>query len=113
MKVQIQCTGRTVTGVLIGIRNASRYFPKGRATVDLYLDHLQIQCDLQPAFWDGQPQISDPRLSAWLEAKNLHSHRDREPAILALVPMGKESYRLQLVTSRATREAESMFVAAL
>jgi len=113
MLVQIEHKGRSVTGLLIGIRNARRYFPKSKSTIDLQLDHLRIQCDLQPGFWSDQPQISDPRLSAWLEAKTLHAHRDRRPAVLALVPTDRKSYRLQLVDSNASTETESMFVAAV
>lgn len=97
MLVQIEHKGRSVAGLLIGTRNAKRYFPQSKSTVDLELDHLRIQCGLQPSFWNDRPQLSDPRLSAWLETKNLYPRRDRRPVVLTLVPTDKNSYRLHLV----------------
>ena len=44
----------------------------GAAVIELELDHLRIQCWLDPAFWLDQPEISDPRLGAWLQSKNFH-----------------------------------------
>jgi hypothetical protein len=52
---------------------------------------------LEPDFWQDQPEIYDPRLCAWLESKNFHTRPDRTPIPLALIPAGKNSFRLQPV----------------
>ena len=99
MLVEVQRKGHSITGLNIGANNVRRYFPKGSSSVELHLDHLDIQCELQPGFWNNEPQIFDPRLSAWLEAKNLRRGGKREPVVLNLVPADKRSFRLQLVKS--------------
>ncbi len=95
MVVKTQCKGRGVTGLHVGNNNVRRYFPKHISVIELQLDHLQIQCGLEPGFWQGQPEINDPRLCAWLEAKHLHGRYDRSPVPLAMIPAGKNSFRLQ------------------
>lgn len=97
MLVQVQQNGRSITGLNIGANNVRRFFPRRCSSVDLQLDHLQIQCELRPDFWKNEPQISDPRLSAWLEAKNLRDPKTRTPIFIALVRSDKRSFRLQLV----------------
>lgn len=77
MVVQIQRNGRSVTGLHIGSGNVRRYFPKGQLSIDLELGHLLIRCKLQPDFWNDVPQISDPRLTLWLEAKEPESRAGR------------------------------------
>ena len=99
MLVQVQQNGRNVTGLNIGANNVRRFFPKGSSSIDLQLDHLQIQCDLQPDFWRNEPQIFDPRLSAWLEAKRPRDPNKRTPVFISLVRSDKRSFRLQLVGS--------------
>ena len=99
MLVQVQQNGRAITGLNIGVQNVRRFFPKGSSSIDLQLDHLRIQCELQPAFWQNEPQISDPRLSAWLEAKNLRKANTRRPVFISLVRADKLSFRLQMVGS--------------
>lgn len=99
MLVEIQHKGLNVTGLNIGANNVRRYFRKGSSSIDLHLDHLEIQCELRPAFWKNEPQISDPRLNAWLETKNLRKGGKRDPVVLDLVPDEKRSFRLQLVKS--------------
>lgn len=101
MMVEVQHKGCTITGLKVGVNNVRRYFPKDSSSVDLQLDHLHIQCDLQPAFWQNEPQISDPRLTAWLEAKNSNVRRERKPVVMAMVPTEKRSFRLQMVSPRA------------
>jgi hypothetical protein len=97
MVVKTQTKGREITGLHVGVNNVRRFFPKHIAVIELLLDHLQIQCGLGPDFWDGQPQISDPRLCAWLESKHMHTQPDRGSIPLAMVPEGKNSFRLQPV----------------
>jgi hypothetical protein len=93
VKAFSKCRG--VTGINVGITNVRRYFPKKVVTIELQLDHLQIQCGLEPGFWQGQPQIHDPRLCAWLESKRLPGNPDWNSIPLALIPAGNNSFRLQ------------------
>ena len=81
MVVKTQSKGRGVTGLHVGMNNVRRYFPKGTRDIELQLGHLTIQCGLKPDFWDGEPEIYDPRLCAWLESKHLHGPQpDSRPA---------------------------------
>lgn len=97
MVVKTQSKGRGNTGLNVGASNVERYFPRGVQSVELQLDHLQIQCDLTPDFWQGQPEIYDPRLCAWLESKHLSTKPGKGPIPLALIPEGKNSFRLKAV----------------
>ena len=103
MVVKTQSKGLGVTGLHVGASNARRYFPKDILSIELQLDHLQIQCGLKPDFWQDEPEIFDPRLCAWLEARHMHTNLDRAPIPLAMIPDGKNSYRLQPV--RINRQA--------
>jgi hypothetical protein len=95
MIVKTQHKGREFTGVEIGATNVRRYFPKDASVIELHLDHLLIQLGLTPEFWQGNAQICDPRLCAWLESKNFHGRPGDAPIPLALIPSGKNCYRLQ------------------
>jgi hypothetical protein len=97
MVVKTQSKGLGITGLNVGASNVRRYFPKNISSIELQLDHLQIQCGLKPNFWQGEPEIFDPRLCAWLEARHMHAKLDRMPVPLAMIPEGKNSYRLQPV----------------
>jgi hypothetical protein len=97
MVVKTRSICRGVTGLHVGPANVRRYFPRNVPVVELQLDHLQIQCGLNPDFWQGQPEIYDPRLCAWLEAKHLHGKPDRAPVPLVMIPAGENSFRLQSV----------------
>ncbi|MFZ0304359.1 MAG: hypothetical protein WAL75_16835 [Terracidiphilus sp.] len=99
MVVQIQRNGRSVTGLHIGSGNVRRYFPKGQQSVDLELGHLLIRCKLQPDFWSDVPQISDPRLTLWLEAKEPESRAGRGRIQMSLVPVKGESFRLEFANA--------------
>lgn len=101
MVVKAQSKGRGLSGIHVGNDNVRRYFPKDVSTIELQLDHLQIQCGLAPDFWQGQPEIYDPRLCAWLETKHMHASRNRTPVPLAMVPAGKNAFRLQPVSADA------------
>ena len=105
MFVTTQSKGRGVTGLNVGANNAERYFPKNVSAIELQLDHLQIECSLGPDFWRGQPEINDPRLCAWLEAKQFHAYPGHPAIQLAMIPAGKNSFRLRPVsTGEHTRE---------
>ena len=97
MVVTTQSKGLEITGLQVGANNVRRYFPKDATVVELQLDHLQIQCWLEPDFWQGQPEIRDPRLGAWLESKNFHVRPSRDPIPLAMIPNGKNCFRLRLI----------------
>lgn len=98
MVVKAQSKGQGLSGIHVGSDNVRRYFPKDVSTIELQLDHLRIQCGLPPDFWKGQPEIYDPRLCAWLETKHMHASRNRTPVTLAMIPEGKNSFRLQPVS---------------
>ena len=98
MVVKTQSKGRGITGLHVGANNVRRYFPKQISSIDLQLDHLQIQCGLKPGFWQGEPEIFDPRLCAWLESRHMHAQLDRTSIPLAMIPAGKNSFRLQPVS---------------
>jgi hypothetical protein len=95
MVVKTQNKGCEITGLQVGASNVRRYFPKDISVIELELDHLRIECCLGPGFWLDQPEIRDPRLSAWLESKNFHKRPSRDPVPLAMIPNGKSSYRLR------------------
>lgn len=95
MLVKTQSKGRGVTGLHVGTDNVRRFFPKGTKNIELQLGHLRIECGLKPDFWQGQPEIYDPRLCAWLESKNFHGTATRSPVSLAMIPAGGNSFQLQ------------------
>jgi hypothetical protein len=95
MLVKTQCKGHEYLGVEVGTTDVRRYFPKQIRVIEIELDHLQIQCGLTPGFWNGHPEISDRRLCAWLESKNFHGKLGERPVQLALIPSGRNCFRLQ------------------
>lgn len=97
MVVRTQCDGREVVGLYIGTRNARRKFPKDIRDIELILGHLHIHCELTPEFWRGRPEIRDSRLSDWLESRIFHGRRRRTPVPLAMLPSGKNAFRLQTI----------------
>jgi hypothetical protein len=99
MLVKIQNRGSYVTGLNVGATNVRRYFSKQTPAIELLLDHLQIECGLQPEFWQGEGEIHDPRLCAWLELKNSAGLPSRTPVPLAMIPAGKNCFRLKTVTA--------------
>ena len=99
MVVKAQSKGRGLSGLHVGTDNVRRYFPKDVSTIELQLDHLRIQCGLAPDFWQGHPEIYDPRLCAWLETKHMHGSRNRTAVPLALIPAGENAFRLQPVSA--------------
>jgi hypothetical protein len=107
MVVKTLSKGRGCTGLHVGAYNVRRYFPKDASVIELQLDHLQIQCGLKPGFWTDEPEIVDPRLGIWLESR-LHKSTSRNPIPLAMIPAGKNSFRLQSVqTDRPVRTPHS------
>ncbi len=97
MVVKAQHHGLRISGLYVGIRNVRRYFSKRIPVVELQLDHLRIQCGLTPRFWNGQPEIQDPRLCDWLEAKLAHACLHHSSMMVSLIPSGKNSFKLACV----------------
>lgn len=90
------------TGLHIGEANARRYFSKRAPHIELRLDDLHIRCTLPPNFWQGCPQIQDPRLSEWLEFKVARRAGSRDPIQLTMVPSGIDTFVLRPVTGSHT-----------
>ncbi len=104
MVVKTQCKGHAYTGVEVGASNVRRYFSRDINVIELHLDHLLIQCGLSPDFWLGQTEIRDPRLCAWLESKNFNGRPGDAPIPLAMIPSGKNCFRLQpIAANRGSR----------
>jgi hypothetical protein len=82
-------------GLHVGDSNVRRYFSRDLSVVELQLDHLEIQCGLDAKFWDGETDIFDPRLCAWLESKNYHESGRHKPVPLSLIPSGPNSFRVR------------------
>lgn len=95
MVVKTHNKGREVLGLEIGASNARQYFSRDNSVIELELDHLQITCGLAPDFWDGTAEIRDPRLCAWLAQKNFNGKVGESPLPMAMIPSGKNSFRLQ------------------
>ena len=92
MVVTSQYRGHRVIGILVGESNVQRYFPRHITEIELQLDHLRIECGLGPHFWNGKPEISDPRLGLWLESKDRDGNGRRVPLPLAMIPSGRNSF---------------------
>ena len=95
MLVKTYKDGLSRTGLHIGQDNAQRFFSKLKPSIELRLDDLHIQCTLSPDFWQGRPEIHDPRLSEWLEFKVARRTAAREPILLTLVPSGADTFVLR------------------
>ena len=94
MVVKTQYEKFRVSGLYVGVNNVRRYFSKRIPVIELQLDHLRIQCGLTAGFWNGQPEIHDPRLCDWLESKHLHDKPCQTPVPLSLIPSGKNSFKI-------------------
>jgi len=94
MLVKTQYEGFRVSGLYVGAKNVRRYFSKRNPVVELQLDHLLIQCGLTAQFWNGHPEIHDSRLCDWLESKHFHEKPSGTPVLLALIPFGKNSFKV-------------------
>jgi len=105
MVVRTQRRAPGVTGLDVGFHNVQRYFTPGLHHVELQLDHVQIVCELAPDFWNGHPEIYDPRLCAWLESKNLHT-RCGSAATLALIPAGNNIFRLTTASRQSAARVQ-------
>jgi hypothetical protein len=98
MVVKTQYEGLHVSGLYVGVNNVRRYFSRRIQAIELQLDHLRIECGLTARFWDGQPEIHDPRLCDWLESKNPRDRPCRTPVPMAMIPSGKNSFKLASIS---------------
>ena len=94
MVVRTQRNGRDNFGLRVGAANARRYFPRSIGAVELELGDLHIQCLLPDSFWNGHPEINDPRLCEWLKFKVLQERRNRDPIALQMVQSGTNTFTL-------------------
>jgi hypothetical protein len=94
MIVTVQYQGEHVTGLRVGSGDVRKYFSKRIQDVELHMGDLAICCPLSPGFWHDRPELHDPRISVWLESKNLRGKRNSAEIRLAMVPSGKNSFRL-------------------
>lgn len=94
MVVIAQGNGHEVTGLRVGVANVKRYFARSLDDVELRMGDLRIQCKLSPEFWDGQPEIHDPRLCSWLKFKAVQHRLHRKPITLDMVQTGANSFTL-------------------
>jgi hypothetical protein len=95
MVVESQCKGRKVTGLRVGVQNARQFIQEPTAYIELRLGHLQILCPLAADFWQGDGEIHDPRLCAWLEAKQFNQMTNGLALPWAMIPDGANSFRLE------------------
>ncbi len=80
----------------IGAVNVREHFSQTRDLIELELDHLRIVCALEPSFWEDRPEISDSRLSLWLDAKRCSGKFAGKAASLMMIPSGEQTFRLEL-----------------
>ena len=107
MVVTTQEKGREVLGLRIGAANVRKYFPRDMGAVEFLLGDLRIECNLPANFWNGQPEIRDPRLGAWLKYKVTRGRLHRGPVVLAMEQAGENTFTLRAVSHAPERAAAS------
>src|SRR5580704_16544474 len=103
MVVRTKSRGLGMTGLHVGDGNVQRLFPPDVPIVELELDHLRIVCTLNPEFWEGEPEIPDDRLVAWLESKQRNGKLAPSPAPVVMIPSGEHAFRLLPIEPREIR----------
>jgi hypothetical protein len=111
MVVKTQRNGQDNFGLRVGAANARRYFPRSVGAVELLLDDLRIECQLPESFWNGHPEINDPRLCAWLKFKVFQQCRTRDAIALHLVQSGANTFKLHPKALLGKRELQMTSVA--
>ena len=94
MLVRTTAKGHASAALHVGARNVQKYFGGHSSVVALELDHLCIDCVLPPEFWQGDPEIHDPRLSEWLRFKVLKGTSVQASGSLQMIPAGENCFRL-------------------
>jgi hypothetical protein len=95
-----------MTGLHIGNGNVQRLFPPDVPRIELELDHLRIECNLDPDFWNGNPEIRDDRLISWLESKQATGKLASRPAPVVMIPAGDHAFRLKPIEHSEIRTTE-------
>jgi hypothetical protein len=111
MVVRTQNNGHDNVGLRVGAANARRYFPRTMSAVELRLGDLEIQCPLPASFWNGHPDIFDPRLCEWLKFKVLRERRNGNPIALHLVQSGTNSFTVKSIAATDERPDRMVSVA--
>lgn len=106
MIVTMQNKGHSITGLRIGNANVRRYFPSDTRAIDIEIDHLRIRCDLQVRFWLDRPEITDPRLCAWLEEKLFWPKLSGK--VIVEMERSGDCYRLRLSYSHPQQAKHSL-----
>jgi hypothetical protein len=106
MVVTTKDNGREVLNLRVGAANVRRYFPRSMGAVEFLLGDLRIQCILTPEFWNGQPEIRDPRLGAWLKYKVSREHVKRKLVALAMERAGANAFTLRPVSITPKRTSQ-------
>ena len=104
MIVKAQYCGNRVAGLYVGPNNVRRYFSKRARMIELQLDHLRILCGLTPPFWQDKPEINDARLCLWLEEKRSKATVGEKEIPLAMMPSGKNSFRIAAISQKASAQ---------
>lgn len=99
MRVKAESKSYGIFELHVGAENVRRYFPRSISAIELQLDHLRIECDLTPDFWNGQADIFDSRIGAWLESKRINPRLSRTPISLSMIPAGDHAFRLEPLSS--------------
>jgi hypothetical protein len=97
MLVTAHYKGHSAIALRVGRRNAQRFLARSATSIELELDHLNIACGLPTDFWQGEAEIRDHRLFAWLESKHRPPRPSQTQIHLAMVPSGANTFRLTLV----------------
>jgi hypothetical protein len=112
MIVEVQSKGLGRSGLYVGAENVRLYFPRSLSAVEFNLGHLKIECRLTPDFWQGHPEIEDPRLCAWLETKLMHENRYRSAVRMSMIPTGDNAYKLQPASAEISARPQLQATAA-
>lgn len=99
--VTAQYKGHSVTALRVGQQNVRRFFARSAKVIEFELDHLRIECGLPPEFWNGEAEIRDRRLCAWLESKHHPQRRSHSDVTLTMIPAGSNAYRLAPVMQKS------------
>ena len=83
-----------VYGIRVGKANASRFFPRGCARVEVDLDGDTQSFRLSETFWTTCPEIRGAPIEQWLRAHGLAPWQSRRPPEVRLVPLGGNRFRL-------------------
>ena len=94
-----------ITSLQIGGGNVKEYFSPEVHLIELELDQVQILCPVEPAFWEDQPEIHDQRLSSWLQAKCSTGKLAMRSSPIALVPSGRNAFRLEPMSAELVADA--------